>query len=250
MFISDNKEDKILISKALDTVNLAQVRHKPCFLGFLNERETYIINEQLSVYNYDIHFYGGYEGASRTVMCASECDVDIDDFPIVPVYFTFRVSDLLSHRDFLGALMSIGIERDCIGDIIVNNGCAACFLKTEISQFVKSQISKIGRVGVKISDKIPKNLDISNSFDEKTLTVSSMRLDVIVAALTGLSREKTAELILSGKVCYNYMQTQNLSMKLSDDGILSVRGYGKFIIEKQIGFTKKGRIKLLIKYYR
>lgn len=250
MFTSDNKEDKLLISKAFDVVNLAHLRHKPCYMGFLNEREKYIINEQLSVFDYNIQFYGGYDGAARTVMGAGESDIDIDDFPIEPVYFVFRENNSLSHRDFLGALMSIGIERDCVGDIIVNKGCAVCFLKTEISRFVKSQISKIGRVGVKITDKKPNSLNISNSFEEKILTVASMRLDVIVAALTGRSREKTAELILAGKVCYNYIQTQNVSLKISGNDILSIRGYGKYIIEEQLGLTKKGRIKLSIKYFR
>ncbi len=70
----------------------------------------------------------------------------------MPVYFVFCKNNSLSHRNFLCALLSIGIELDCVGDIIVNKGCAVCFLKTEISQFVKSQISKIGNVCVRITD--------------------------------------------------------------------------------------------------
>jgi RNA-binding protein YlmH len=203
----------------------------------------------MSAFGYDVIFYGGYDDALRTMMCAYEGDTSVISFPIEPVYFKFRESDQLSHRDFLGALMAIGIERSCVGDIVVNNGCAVCYLKSDIAEFVKSQIFKVGRIGVKITDKKPKNLVIANSFDEKVITVSSMRLDVLVASLTGLSREKTAELIMSGKAFYNYSQTQNVSLKISD-GILSIRGYGKFIIENQIGFTKKGRIKLLIKHFR
>jgi RNA-binding protein YlmH len=249
VYTSDNKEDKLLIAKAFDVVSLSQTRHKPCFMGFLNEREAYILKEQMSAFGYDVIFYGGYDDALRTMMCAYEGDTSEISFPIEPVYFKFRESDQLSHRDFLGALMGIGIERSCVGDIVVNNGCAVCYLKSDIAEFVKSQIFKVGRPGVKITDKKPKNLVIANSFDEKVITVSSMRLDVLVASLTGLSREKTAELIMSGKAFYNYSQTQNVSLKISD-GILSIRGYGKFIIENQIGFTKKGRIKLLIKHFR
>ena len=76
-----------------------------------------------------------------------------------------------------------------------------------------------------------------------------MRLDVIVAAITNLSRQKVSEMILSGKVYCNYLQTQNVSNKVADNDIISIRGFGKYIIEEQIGLTKKGRIKLSIKHF-
>lgn len=249
MFTSDNKDDKLLTARALDVVNQSLERRKPCFLGFLNEREAYIINAQMSRLGYDVQFFGGYDGALRTVMCFGEGEISQDSFPIEPVYFIFRDNVLLSHRDFLGALMSLGVGRSCIGDIIVNNGCAVCYLKSEISEYVSSQITKVGAASVKISDKKPDKLVIAASFEDGLITVPSTRIDAVVAALTGLSRTKAAEAILSGKVFYNYTQTQNVSMRIND-GILSVRGYGKFIIEKQLGVTKKGRLKLLIKYYR
>lgn len=251
MYISDTKEDKILLSKAEDVIELSQLRHKPCYLGFLNEREAYIINNSFSYAADNITYYGGYEGAMRTVMCSFPYEKpEYSDFPIESVYFSFRESDKLSHRDFLGALLSLGIDRSCVGDIIVNNGCAVVFIKTEIADFVKGQIFKIGRVGVKILDCAPVEFSIINSFEELNLIVSSMRLDVIVAAITRLSREKTASLILSGKVICNYVQTQNVSSKLDAGDILSIRGYGKYVINEQFGLTKNSRIKLLIKHFR
>lgn len=249
MYISDSKEDKVLLSKADDVVFLSSTRRKPCFMGFLNEREAYIIKNHLNLSETNITFYGGYDNASRTILCSYFDDIDNDDFPIKPVYFIFRSCDVLSHRDFLGALINLGIERSCLGDILVNNGCAVVFVKSDVHDYVVSQVSKIGRVGVKIVNSKPKNLEIKQDFEDLQLLVSSMRLDVIVASITNLSRQRTSEMILSGKVFCNYVQTQNVSHKVIDNDIISIRGYGKYIIEGQIGLSKKGRIKLSIKHF-
>ena len=249
MYISDSKEDKVLLSKADDVVFLSSTRKTPCFMGFLNEREAYIIKDYLSWSDTNITFYGGYDNASRTVLCSSPDDVNNDDFPIRPVYFIYRSCDVLSHRDFLGALINLGIERSSLGDIIVNDGCAVVFVKSDIYNYVVSQVSKIGRVGVKIVETKPKNLEIKQDFQDLQLLVSSMRLDVIVAAITNLSRQRTSEMILSGKVFCNYLQNQNVSHKVIDNDVISIRGYGKYIVEGQIGLSKKNRIKLSIKHF-
>lgn len=242
--------DKELLSRVEDIAFLSQTRKKPCFLGFLNEREQYIINNQLPFYKQNMSYFGGYENAARKCLCFCEFEVDYSDYPISGIYFKFRKNDKLTHRDFLGALMNLGIERNCIGDIIVNEGEAVCFVKDEIRDYVESQISKIGRTGVKIVCENECNIDYSQDIESLSLIVSSMRLDVIVAAITKLSREKTANLILSGKVFLNYNEDKNVSCFLNADDILSIRGYGKFIIKEQIGTTKKGRIKLIINHYR
>ena len=76
-----------------------------------------------------------------------------------------------------------------------------------------------------------------------------MRLDAIVAAITKLSREKSANTILSGKVLTNYSENKNVSHQLKTDDILTIRGYGKFVIKEQTGFTKKDRLKIVINHY-
>jgi RNA-binding protein YlmH len=248
-FTSD-KEDKLLLSKAEDALRLSELRHRPEFFGFLNERERYMIQQHLSYAQDSIRFYGGYEGAKRPVMCAYELEADPWDYPITPVYFRFRQSDDLTHRDFLGSLMGLGIERDCVGDIIVCSDCAVCFLKSDIADYVSSQISKIGRAGVRIVSEKECDIDYSENIETLCYTVSSMRLDVIIAAIKGLSREKTAAFILSGNVFVNYSEVKNVSLLLKADDILSVRGAGKYIVRQQSGTTKKGRLKINIDHYR
>lgn len=249
MAFTSDKEDKELISRVEDIADLSLTRNKPYYLGFLNEREQYIIEKTFPFYETYFSFFGGYKNAKRRFLCFSQDIVDEAEYPFSAVYFTFRKTDKLTHRDFLGALMNLGIERNCVGDIVVNEGKAVCFVKNEIKDYIQSQISKIGRVGVKISDK-SLDIDYSDNIKELQLIVSSLRLDVIAAALTKLSRGKTADFILSGKVYVNYSENKNVSHTLCEGDILSVRGYGKFVIKNQIGTTKKGRIKIIINHYR
>lgn len=247
-YTSDN-EDKELLSRVEDLADLSFTRHKPVFLGFLNEREQYIINNTFPFYSSNISFFGGYDGAKRRILCFSGEEL-LPDFPIEPIYFKFRKSDKLSHRDFLGALMNLGIERNCVGDIVVNEGEAVCFVKEDIAEYICSQLSKIGRVGVRIVKGSECDIDYGEATELLSLIVSSMRLDVVCAAIIKLSREKTANLILSGKVFTNYFENKNVSCVLKQDDILTIRGYGKFIVKEQLGTTKKGRIKINIVHYR
>lgn len=146
--------------------------------------------------------------------------------------------------------MNLGVERSCIGDIVVNEGKAVCFVKIEVERYFKQQISKIGRVGVKIvNDKIV-DIDFSDNVEVVSIVVSSLRLDAIVSALTKLSRDKAAALINSGKVFTNYNENKKVSYILRENDIITIRGYGKFIVKEQAGTTKKGRIKININHYR
>ncbi len=249
MAFTSDKEDKQLFSRADDTVRLCELRHSPCFMGFLNERERFLLEKHLGWFS-GLEFFGGYENASRVIMGACEREIDRDEFPLEKLCFKFRKTDRLSHRDFLSSLMGLGIERDCVGDILIGEGFAAVFVKSEIAPYVKSQLTKVGRVGVKLIPESECDISYKPETEEKCVILSSMRLDVIVAALTGLSRGKTSELILSGKVFVNYLENKNVSHTLGENDILTIRGKGKFIIKEQSGTTKKGRVKINIVHYR
>lgn len=250
MFISDSKEDKALLSRADDIVSISTVRGRPCFLGFLNEREAYILKNYLSWNSDNITFYGGYDDAKRTVLCCCNHHINKEEFPVKAVYFKYRTVDKLTHRDFLGALMSLGIQRHCVGDILVGDGYCVCYVSSEIYDFVVTQITKIGKVGVTIVKKSDCKVSFKQDICELLYTVSSMRLDVVVAAITGESRTKTASIISSGLVFVNYLENKNFSYKMVIGDILTIRGNGKFIIKEIKGVTKKGRLKLLVEHFR
>lgn len=172
------------------------------------------------------------------------------EFPISALEFRYRNCDKLNHRDFLGVLMSLGIERETVGDILVDDGRTIVFVKSDLKYYIVSQISKIGNVGVKIYDADLSKLPKGRGTEELSLVVSSLRLDNIVAAVAGMSREKTKSFILTGNVSLNYIQTMNISQQTVAGDVLIIRGKGKYILNAVMGETKKGRIRISLIHFR
>lgn len=197
-------------------------------------------------------FYGGYDGAAR-VICgfvedtyASEL-APSDVFPIVPLTFTYRERDVLSHRDFLGALLSLEIKRELVGDILTAEGYTVVFVHETAADLV-SALDKIGKVGVRCERGITKPLPAQQTKRIDT-TVSSLRLDCIVSAAVNTSRERSASLIKSGMVNADFSPCLNVSAELKENTVISVRGHGRYRLSEISGETRKGRIRVVIEKY-
>ena len=245
--ISENTENEILISRISDLYYLSMERNTPSFTGFLNEREVSVCRNALKDFGMtDYAFFGGYNNSQRSILgfFASECD-----FPISIIEFRYRKQDKLNHRQFLGTILSTGVKRSVVGDIICKEGITYVFVISQNADYIMSQINKVARVGVK--SKIIKLSDFSYTPEFKILdcTVASLRIDAVVSAITGLSREKTRSLILSKSVFLNYIETDDFSAEIKESDVISIRKYGKYIFEEVIGCTKKGRQKIKIKQY-
>lgn len=248
MFISD--KDSLFISKLDDAVDLCYTRQKPYFFPFLSERRQAIAKSYLeSVCFQNYCFFGGYDNSERKMLCLFY-DVEPDEFPISALEFCYRLCDKLSHRDFLGTLMSLGIERETIGDILVGDGKTVVFVKCELKSYITSQLVKIGNTGIKIKDADLSDIPQGRGTEELTVIVSSLRLDSLVAAITGLSREKTKSFILGGNVSLNFIQVENISKPSNVGDTLIVRGKGKYILNAVMGETKKGRLRISLIHFR
>lgn len=249
MFISDR--DKLFCSQLNDAVELCLTRQKPYFFSFISERKQIVAKNYLKSVCFDNYaFFGGYKNSERKVLGLFFDEPNEDDFPVSPIVFRFRKCDKLSHRDFLGALMSLGIERETVGDILIEDSRCVVFVKSELKDYITSQIFKVGNVGISFDTYDPVNLPCGRGFEEDSYTVSSLRLDNIIAAITGLSRDKTKTLILSGCISVNFVPTQNVSQIINNDTVLTIRGRGKFILNDITGKTKKGRIRISVLHYR
>ena len=247
MNFSLNPEDKLIISKAKDTIYLSEKRFSSAFYGFLNEHESTLIQNVIHLDD-NCMFWGGYDNAKRVVFGSGVRSTD--EFPISALCFRYKSDFELSHRDFLGSLMSLGIERSTLGDIIVNDGQAIVFVKNDIAPFIEQEVRKIGRVGVKITDYDLSDFTYEDEFDEISLTISSLRLDVFVSALCKISRDKACKLIESEMVTVNHqIQTSN-SKPLCVCDVVTIRKYGKFVFAENNGFSKKGKFKVLVKHFR
>ncbi|MCH5192713.1 MAG: RNA-binding protein [Oscillospiraceae bacterium] len=250
-----SQEDRLLVSHFLDMIEICGKSYTPKFSAFLDERQIILaesfMNEQGCK---EYKLYGGYEGASRKMLGVfpeywEYKEDQWEDFPVSALRFKFREADKLSHRDFLGSFMSKQIKRNMLGDIIVGNGAAAVIVHDTVKPVLMSEISKIGSVGVSVSEGDISDLHPEQSFTEKNGTVSSLRLDGVVSLAAGVSREKSASLIKGGYVTVMYETIQSVSHQLSRGDIFSIRGYGKFILSSVNGRTKKDRIHITIKKY-
>lgn len=156
----------------------------------------------------------------------------------------------LKHKDYLGAIMSLGIERNKLGDLVlIENSCYIPVVE-DISSYIISNLSQIGKSPVEIKiiedlDKLP-----SMQFEEIIINVQSLRVDAIVSKLINGSRNKAVDLIDSGKVLLNYVKSKDKSQEIKFNDRLTIRGTGKFIIMNLVGDTKNGKHKILVKKYR
>lgn len=197
-------------------------------------------------------FFGGHDSAGRKILCVfNEFNPPDDgDIPFGCLTFTYRKADVLTHRDFLGCLMNLRLKRELIGDIIIGEGMTQIFITSHAVPLIKSEVTKIGRIGVKILDGIPFQMNAVQHFDEIAGTVASLRLDSVVGMSIRKSREKTAELIRSSAVSVNFSQVCSVSFPIECGDIFSVRGFGKYILREVSGTAKSGRIHIKVEKYK
>lgn len=245
-----NPEDSVSL-QLRDAIRLSYIRSKPQFVGFLNEDE--LKQAQMILKDCDgCLFWGGAENAQRVIVGIFPGAISPGTalFPIKAVCVQYPKRYKLLHRDFLGALMSLGIKRSCVGDIKIADGEAVVFLKSDISDYVISQLDKIGSVGVKLDCADAVDIQIDDDISYLNITVSSLRLDNVVSEVLNLSREKSSQAIKSGLVSVNHTVKQSPSFQLKAGDSVVFRGKGKFVIDELVGESKKGKKKLIIKKFR
>lgn len=246
-------DEKRLVLHINDLISLSEKHFKPYYSYFLNERQAELA-QSVAAAGWAVSFFlwGGYDGASRVMLCVypEYMQPEKEDFPFVCLNVKFRKADELSHRDFLGSLMALGIKRETLGDIIVAEGKASFFVKSDMEQYIRSQIKKIGRVGVVFCDEAVDFAAVSQSFEERECVVSSLRIDSVVGAALKTSRTKAQQIIVSGLAARNFDITYNTDCKVCSGDKISVRGYGKFIVQFDGSVSKKGKYRILLKKFR
>ncbi len=241
----------LLAAKLRDGMTLS--RNRPYFLGFLDEGEIIFCQEFLCRER-GIKFllWGGYEEAERRIlgMFPEYMEPVPEAFPLTSLVFTYREEDSLSHRDFLGSFMALGIERNVVGDILPGKGRCVAFVRLEMEAYFLQNIRKIGRTGVQISNCLDGPLPLEREFQELSGVVASQRLDCLVAFLCRISREKAVGLITSGFVARNHSEILSVSERTAEGDVISVRRYGKFIIDRLGPLTSKGRLAVQCRKYK
>ncbi len=245
-------EERLLLSKAEDTLRLAEKRYSVKSLGFLTPKERLFLSRNLLAdADMQLFYDGGYEGAERTMMVCAPAFVTAEPEEYLAVLeCTGRDLAGLTHRDYLGSLMGLGIVRESIGDILVAADKAYLLVKPSQAGYIMQNLTKIGRRGVNLRQCSVHEIQIPKpETKEVSATVSSLRLDSVLSAAVNLSRGKAAELIHGGMVAVNWEDTQEVSQMLKEGDLLSVRGYGRMRLVSVGGLTRKGRLSVTICRY-
>ena len=251
------KEEQILRKRFMDMAASADHRENTVFSDFMNLNEQNIflsMKQELPMIKY--FTYGGFSDAERKILCfcGNEAVADIEQlqFPIACIRIVPRnskFSDNLTHRDFLGAVLNLGIDRSKVGDILILENEGYLFCTNSISTFITDQLVKVKHTTISTSVIEKKDFEYKPNYKEVTGTVSSIRLDSILSVAFHGSRSSLVGLIEGGKVLVNSREVISNSYNLKEKDVVSVRGLGKFIFEGTSYQTKKGRYSVKILLY-
>lgn len=259
----DDKELKLFYARLCDLEKRAEggtVAHS----GFLTPSESFKAEKYFEAKGKkdEICFFGGYKDAQRKQifllpeyiafsdgkeqMLTEEFEDAVRALKIVGSGFRN-----LSHRDYLGSILSLGIERSTLGDICpIDESSAIVFCTPEVEDFLLFELNSIGNDKVKVERfQLDSEMTSSQKFQSFTDTVASERLDCVVASIFKLSREKAQNLIRGGFVEHNYETATKPDRGVEQGDIISARGFGKFIVRDISQTTKKGRIRLFADKY-
>lgn len=218
------------------------------YMGFLNERECALCASYLKNRGVDFTIFGGYKNATRVFFAVG--DDAAADFPIKALHISSKGSKELTHRDYLGSLMGLGIKRECVGDIItLNEREAVVFVRDEISAHIIRDLDKVGRDSIVIIEYKGDTDSLGSVTEELSLIVTSMRADNFVAACINSSRSEAVQLIASDMVFINYTQVSKTSRTVSEGDVVSIRGYGKYIVGPLKSKTKRDRLVIKVLHY-
>ncbi len=255
--MNSDKEEQLLRRRLADLANTAYNRGICVFSDYLNLYEQNLFlrfkNELPRIKYFTC---GGFQEAERKILCFCGNDqietVEEVSFPITCIKVTpvnQRFSDDLNHRDFLGAVLNLGIDRGKVGDILIISNEGFIFAHNSISQFIAENLTKIRHTMVSTGILEQQDFHYEPRYTLVTGTVSSVRLDSILAVAFHSSRSSLSGLIEGGKVFVNGKEVLSNSFSLKERDVVSVRGLGKFLYEGTSYQTKKGRYSVKILLY-
>ena len=252
LYTAHIKHDEKLIKmrRLLDKIEMVLDNHVIESSDFLDPYERYLAISILNRFD-EVEYieYGGYEDAERKIIIIFPFYQVKEDIPL-GLSFLKIFGDLgdLSHKDYLGAILNLGIDRNKIGDILVNGDYGFVIVKKEIGDFILYNLQKIGNKNTKINYVSSKELIIPEvQYKEIREFLSSLRLDVVISVSYNLSRKDSMNIIKSGNVKVNWEPIDKPSLELKIGDIVSVRRYGRFMLYGIEGISKKGRLRSIIR---
>ncbi len=243
----NDKDDKILMSLVCDRIEASQSKNYCIFSDFLDSTQIQKVKNVFSFMEDELLFASKIKNSQSKLV-----SVKSDFFEIPSKILSIKIPKgySVSHSDILGTLMSLGIKRQKIGDIIVSDDGIFIEIKEEVFPFIKSNLTSIRNYPVEISE-VPdeKNVERIQKYKEFSYTVSSLRLDCVVSSILNIAREKAKEYITSGNLKLNHIEEKTYKKIIAEGDILSLRKSGRYLFFKDDGLSKKGKNKIIIKKF-
>ncbi|CUX50627.1 S4 domain protein [Clostridium sp. C105KSO13] len=252
-----------MAKRLIELSKTAYYRDTITYSDFLNLNELNILHSlPKDMLDTNYATFGGYNSAERQMAAflpdalsfseTRETDLEDIGFPfaavsIAPLHEKF--AQILSHRDYLGAILNLGIERSKLGDILVEGDKSVVFIHEGLSSFLQEELSRVGHTSVKLCEMNLKDYHYTPRFEEIKGTVASVRLDSLLSLVFSSSRTKLTSLIEGEKVFVNGRLMTTNSCQVKEEDVISVRGMGKIRYKGILSRTKKNRFLILIHKY-
>lgn len=258
-------EDKLLVAKILDKIEFTNKRNQVQFTDFLDGYQQKLVQKMLQQTSTPFNIlYGGYKDAERKMLIfipdklvglieePLQQNKIIQEFmQVISITLPNDLKGAYHHRDYLSAVMKLGIKREKIGDILTREDGADIITQTDMSDYLLTNLAELTRFSKsQITQRSISNLQIVPVKKEIiTIVVTQLRLDTVVSELLHASRTKANELISQERVIVNYeTKTKNATM-LKQGDILTIRGKGKFKIAETLEQTAKGKLRIVVEKY-
>lgn len=251
MMLEHFKGDEVFVKKILDFKNQAEEYQKMILTPFYNPHEQSIVLSLIGHGDISVKTFGGFLNceSQRMIICPSFYEIEKEDFEIVVVEVIYNQQfGILKHKDILGALMNLGVKRECIGDIYDKDRIYfACTAQTY--PYIYQELKHIKRSKIKLK-RIEEDIEIVHDFMTKTFFVSSMRLDKMISTLYKISRQKASELIRTGNVKVNHKKVEQVDYLCNNNDMISLKKHGRVKIVDEGKQSKQGNLVITGYFYR
>lgn len=247
--------EKEMLSRILDLSYRAQKTYSTTYTDFMDPFLLgKIKSHRLELLGINYLSYGGLTDSERHIIGLAHEDLAIEekDFPInfIEVSVNTGIGKPVSHRDYLGAIMGLGIEREKTGDLLIDKNTAYVTAHSDIAEYIiytLDSVSRYGKVTCRhiLKEDIP---IIKQEYKTLNCTVSSARADAIIAEGFNMSRSKAAKLIKAQDAMCNGVII-NQASPIEENDICTLRGHGKIKVGEIGSLTRKGRRRIKIHRY-
>ena len=260
--LSDYKkqEDKILLAQILDKIEFSKQREKLEYTDFLDMYQVALVKifmKKIEFLNYVL--YGGFENAERNILIIypEKYDMSMVEKNYSKIIKVIRVSlgdeekGKYTHRDYLGSVIKLGVKREKVGDIIVDNDGADIIVDKDISKFLVENLGVLTRFSkATISVQSIEDLrPVEIKKEEREIIVSSLRLDNVISELARCSRNKALDIINMERVFVNFQCETKKTKQIKTGDMITIRGKGRFFIKELVGQTRSGRVIIKIEKF-